>query len=230
LERGPRVVVRPETDSRGKFDKTRKPNGDDASLRLAFVRTRRVFKVVGWSVAAVILIWLAAMTTLMFRKPEYALFASATSYPGIPAPMAKAFLKYAPYDPTARSFLGQSLFSSASASYELRNADKAWILQVLPILAAKGARVDDRTQGLTPLHGAIFGAALDGDPTLVRLLLTLGADPRLPVEMPGRVVDGMNSLEIARLLAAKHPDNMRELVVLISSQMDRAQSSSGANP
>lgn len=70
------------------------------------------------------------------------------------------------------------------------------ILRIIEHLAARGADLDEKYDGRTPLHNAV----LYDDIELVQTLVRLGADPEERIQAPDREYDGMNAVEYARYL------------------------------
>ncbi len=176
-------------------------------------------KIAAFAIAALVATWLSTLAVAMYRAPEIAVLALTTNdtYPRIPAQLASKFLRYAPYNPNATSILGQPIFSATCAGYGLLGVSKQRSLEVLSTLAAKGASVDVRHRGLTSLQAAVLSSTFDNDPDLVSLLLTLGADPSLRVVRPGKLINGMTTIEFAEYLDAKPTIDIEHVVALLKA-------------
>lgn len=161
--------------------------------------SRRLLFVAGSAALCALIVFVLAPLYLMSRNPTIAVLAYTTrdSYPIIPAALASAYLTHGSYDPnTVHSAVGQPMFSFVCSAYGLDGFDKSRLLPLLTLLKAKGAELDARRHGYTPLLAAI----LANEPDLVEELLRLGADPATRVERPGQPYDGMTAVDFARYL------------------------------
>lgn len=74
------------------------------------------------------------------------------------------------------------------------------ILKIINIAIEAGCNIDETNPlGLSPLNSAI----LLNHPILVKLLLEHGANPRLKIFSPKKVINGKNSFDLYKLLKAK---------------------------
>ena len=134
------------------------------------------------------------------------------SYPGIPKPLAEAYLRYGHYDPN--SLLprrGPPAFYFICAGYGMVNTQNGKVLELSSLLAHRGADVNAAFDGLTSLHGAIIA----NEPGLVRHLLALGADSRVRVMPSGKPYDGMTALELARYFSSRKNRDLREVIAIL---------------
>jgi ankyrin repeat protein len=107
------------------------------------------------------------------------------------------------------------ILNFACANYGEAGNSKEKSLQVIRTLVARGAKLDSRYTGLTPLHETILYSANDESVELVRTLLELGADADLRVSRPGKRIDGLTSIEFAEFLSRKRPAQMQATVALL---------------
>ena len=138
------------------------------------------------------------------------------SYPLIPRPLAKAYLSVTDYDPNGLTQLGMPAYSFITAGYGLegRKNDQR-ILQLSQQFLDKGANINSLFEGFSPLHGAV----LANQPELVRHLLENGADTKQKLDRPGRPINGMNALELAKFLKiARKKENWSKVLELLEAQ------------
>ena len=136
-------------------------------------------------------------------------------YPRIPVSFAGAFLRWAPYDPNSKVMDVQPLLHSACAIHGLVGTNRENSILAVKLLAARGADIDSRYNGMTTLHEAILYSISDQSPELVRVLLELGANPGLRISRPGKPGDGLTAIEYAEVLARKHPAELRPVIALL---------------
>jgi hypothetical protein len=155
--------------------------------------------------------WFGLLLSVFVNDPAVAIQAYTTdAFPRIPPSLAGAYLRWASYDPNA-NVMGQPLLHFACANHSLVGTNRGNSILVVQMLAAKGADMDSRDNGMTALHEAILYSETD----LVRALLDLGANPKLKIARPGKSIDGLSAVEYAEFLARKRPAEMRPVVELL---------------
>ena len=140
---------------------------------------------------------------------------AANPSPVVPAALGGAFLRWSNFDRNSKVLGEQPLLHFACANFGEAGSNREKALQVVRILVARGAKLDSRYNGLTPLHEAVLYSANDKSVELVRALLSAGADPSLRISRPGKQIDGLTAPEFAEFLALKRPAEMRETVQLL---------------
>lgn len=88
---------------------------------------------------------------------------------------------------------------------------KQRMLRLMEHFIDRGASVEQRYMGLTPLHEAVMSANAEA----AKFLIERGADPLAIIYRPGRKHDGLNSIEFARLLYDKEPESMKDILAVI---------------
>lgn len=167
------------------------------------------------AVGALVLLWFATVTVWLSIHPAYALAAFTTDGFRVHVALAGAVLRYAPYDPNGTSDQDQPLLHVACAGFGLEGARRENSIRAIRVLAAKGAKINSRDNGLTPLHEAILYYGADGDIALIRTLLELGADPSARLIRPGRRENGLSAVEYAELLGETGRTDMRPIIDLL---------------
>jgi len=163
-----------------------------------------------------VVLWFSAMSTWLFLHPRDALLAFTTdAYPRVPKALAGAALRYGPYDANGTTGVGQPLLHAACAMYWMNDSSRGNALRAIRMLAAKGAQINSRVDGRTPLHEAILYYGSDGDLELIRTLLALGANPSARIARPGTREDGLSALEYAVLLGEKRRTEMLPVIELL---------------
>ena len=88
---------------------------------------------------------------------------------------------------------------------------KQRMLRLMQHFIDRGASLEERYMGLTPLHEAVISANAEA----AEFLIEQGADPLAIIHRPGRKHDGMNALEFALLLYDKDPASMKDTLAII---------------